>query len=255
MDQKYRSGWDSAIQQYGMNSPQIIHRIRQMNFQDSVDMARVGGILDKYGWLSKVQTSADASDALFLVLQHATLPSQLKYLPALKKAVKEKKVKAADYALLLDRTNMYQGKFQIYGSQINYDEKGHIHIYPIDDEPDVNRRRKQVGLPSMKQYLKLFDPQFNYVLPGTDHYKNKIVLKGSVNDKSKNQPIAGVGIYTGHHHKLGMTDSSGFFMVLPNKKAKRQIFFSKDGYVTSEQTPATSGKGVIEINSILIKKR
>ncbi len=230
-DQKYRSGWDTAIQKYGMNSPEIIGMIRQMNLQDSIDMSLVAGILDKYGWLSKEQTSADANEALFLVIQHATLPSQLKYLPLLEKAVADKKARAADYALLVDRTNMYQGKFQVYGSQVNYDEKGHIHIFPILDEPNVNKRRKAVGLPSMQEYLKLFDQNFIYHLPKTDKYKNKIVIKGSVNDKDTNQPLANVSIYAANKQLLGTSDSSGFFMVLIDKKNRNEkILFKKNNY-------------------------
>ncbi|HYM95073.1 MAG TPA: DUF6624 domain-containing protein [Chitinophagaceae bacterium] len=255
-DQKYRSGWDTAIQKYGMNSPEIIEMIRQMNLQDSINMSLVAGILDKYGWLSKEQTSADANDALFLVIQHATLPAQLKYLPLLKKAVADKKAKAADYALLVDRTNMYQGKFQIYGSQINYDEKGHIHIFPILDEPHVNKRRKEVGLPSMQEYLKLFDQNFSYHLPETDRYKNKIVIKGSVNDNDRNQPLANVAIYTTDGRLSGVSDSGGFYQILIDRKNRSQsIIFKKNNYDSFAFKLEDTTKQVIEINPVLIKKQ
>ena len=254
-DQKYRSGWDTAIQKYGMNSPEIIERIKQMNLQDSIDMSLVSGILDKYGWLSKEQTSADANDALFLVLQHATLSSQLKYMPLLKEAVADKKAKASDYALLLDRTNMYQGKLQVYGSQVNFDEKGGIHVFPILDEPDVNKRRKAIGLPSMQEYLKLFDQNVIYKLPKTDRYKSKIVIKGSVNDKDTNQPLANVAIYAANDQLLGVSDSSGFFMVLIDKKdGNKKIVLRKDNYDPFEFNLSDTTKQVVEINLVLLKK-
>jgi Family of unknown function (DUF6624) len=254
-DQKYRSGWDTAIRKYGMNSPEIFAMIKRMNLQDSIDMSLVAVILDKYGWLSKEQTSADANAALFLVLQHATLPSQLKYLPLMKKAVADKKAKASDYALLVDRTNMYQGKLQVYGSQVNYDEKGGIHVFPIADEPHVNKRRQAVGLPSMQEYLKLFDPDFRYKLPKTDKYKNKIVIKGSVNDRDKNQPLANVAIYSANGQLLATSDSSGFFMVLIDKKNRnKKIIFKKDNYGPFEYNPGNTTKQVVEINPVLIKK-
>ena len=152
-DQKYRLVSDSTIRKYGINSPEFTELIKKMQHEDSVNMLLVGNVLDNFGWLSKEQTSEDANDAFFLVIQHATLKSQLKYLPLMKQAVKDKKAKPSDYALLVDRTNMYQGKLQVYGSQLNYDAFGKLHIFPIEDEPNLNKRRISVGLPPMQDYL------------------------------------------------------------------------------------------------------
>src|SRR5579871_6539457 len=230
-DQKYRAVWDSTMQKYGINSPEFIGLLKKMNFQDSLNMIVVGNILDKYGWLSKEQTSQDANDALFLVIQHATLPSQLKYLSLMKQAVAEKKAKATDYALLVDRTNMFQGKLQVYGSQINYDSKGKLHIFPTLDEPNVDKRRKSVGLPSMQEYLNLFNQNISYAVPKTDKYKNKIVVQGSIIDKNNNQPLPDVRIYSANNKLSGMSDSSGFFQIIIEKKdGVLPLYFKKNKF-------------------------
>lgn len=254
-DQKYRLGLDSILQKYGMNSPEFIELIKKMSLEDSINMVSVGNILDKFGWLSKEQTSEDANEALFLVIQHAPLESQLKYLPLMEKAVADKKAKAAHFALLVDRTNMYQGKLQIYGSQLNNDAKGNLHIYPIFDEPNVNKRRKSVGLPSMQEYVKLFNRNLSYSLPKKDRYKNKIVIKGSVTSKKENQPLPGVSIYSANERLLGKSDSSGFFQVVIDKKIKNQaIIFKKQDFEPVEFKLETDHKQVVEINPVLVQK-
>ncbi len=252
-DQKYRTGFDSVIQKYGMNSPEFIELVKKMNFQDSVNMLLVGQILDTYGWLSKEQTSQDANKALFLVIQHATLQSQLKYLPLMKQAVADKNAKGSDYALLVDRTNMYQSKLQIYGSQLNYDAKGNFHIYPISDEPNVDNRRKSVGLPPMQEYLNYFPQKILYTLPKTDRYKNKIIIKGSAYDDKKNLPLSNVFIYSAKELLLGKSDTSGFFQVVVDKKYRNQkIIFRKQNFLPFEFKLLNGAeKDVIEINPTL----
>ena len=258
-DQKFRVGLDSIILKHGINSPEFINLAQKMNRQDSINMAIVGDIIDKYGWLSAEQTSTDANSTLFLVIQHAPLESQLKYLPVMKKAVDERKAKASEYALLVDRTNMFQGKLQIYGSQFNYDAKGNIHIYPIYDEPQLNERRKSVGLPSMEEYCKMVsqytNQNLNYIIPKTDRYKDKIVIKGSVTAKGTNEPVANVSISIGKNNLKGRTDSSGFFEIVIDKKlVTGKSIFRKKGYQTTHQRLEGKGRDVYDVNAVLSKR-
>jgi len=258
-DQKYRVGWDSIIQKYGINSSEFIDLVHKMNKQDSINMTIVGNIIDRFGWLSEVQTSGEANGALFLVIQHAPLEAQLKYLPVMKKAVEEKKAKASEYALLVDRTNMFQGKLQVYGSQFNYDAKGGIHIFPILDEPNLNSRRKSVGLPTMEEYCKMVSQYTNqslvYLLPKIDRYKGKVVIKGSVTSKNLNEPLSDVSISIGNNHLVGRTDSSGYYEITFDRKiVSSKIIFRKRGYQTTHSRLEGKGKDVYEVNAILPKR-
>ncbi len=253
-DQKYRLGWDSIISKHGLNSPEFIELISKMNKQDSANMIIVGGILDKYGWLGSKQISKEANETLFLVIQHAPLSVQLNYLPVLKQAVKEKKAKPSEYAMLVDRTNMYQGKFQIYGSQMNYDSRGKILIYPIADEPNVNRRRKSVGLPPMEEYVKLADSSFDYKLPKLDAYKNKIVIRGTIIAKDDNKALENVSITTENGIEVNVFDQSGFFQIaLPKSSHTRKLHFRKEGYHPLSVEVEVDKKEVREVNVVLEK--
>lgn len=255
-DQKYRlDEWDSTIQKYGTNSSQFIDLIKKMNALDSVNQSIVSTILDKYGWLSKEQTSKQANEVLFLVIQHAPLQVQLRYLPLLKQAVSAKRARSADYALLVDRTNMYQGKFQIYGSQFNYDNKSHIHIYPIYKEPYVNKRRKSVGLPPMEVYVKMADSNLTYTLPKVDAYKNKIVIKGSTISKENNLPLENVSIFKPDNSLAGSSDTSGFFQIVIDKKIiNHSLIFKKEGYNSTSIKIDNANKEVFEFNIVLTRQ-
>lgn len=255
-DQKYRQNeWDSTLQKYGINSKEFIELIKKMNQQDSINMSIVSNIIDKYGWLGKEQISEEASEALFLVIQHAPLSSQLKYLPILKEAVGSKKAKATDYALLVDRTNMYQGKLQIYGSQLNYDANGNLRIFPIVDEPNLDKRRKAIGLPPIQVYLDLFNKGLVYHLPKSDNYKNKIIIRGTLKDSVSNLPIANVEIYSLSNKFLGKTDSSGFYQVLlPNSNSNLVLLFRKNGFRIIREEIPKNHKEVIQLDLILAKK-
>lgn len=123
---------------------------------------------------------------------------------------------------------MYQGEFQVYGSQLNYDTKGNLHIFLIVDEPNVNKRRKLAGLPSMQLCVKLFIQTLSYTLPITDQYKNKIVIRGSITDKNENQLLPNVSIFSINNQLLGMADSGGFFQVLIAEKMEIRKLFLKN---------------------------
>jgi hypothetical protein len=51
---------------------------------------------------------------------------------------------------------MRQGKKQIYGSQVVFSKTGEPEFYPIDDEKNVNIRRKKVGMQPIEEYAKYF---------------------------------------------------------------------------------------------------
>ncbi len=148
-DQAPRLVIDSIRRKYGYDSEEMRNHWRKIHISDSVNLSIVCGIIDKYGWLGAKETSTKANDVLFLVIQHSDLASQLKYLPYLNSAVKRGKASAGDYAYLTDRIRTSQGKFQIYGTQLQGNADGKMFLYPIKDAPNVNKRRKKVGLDSL----------------------------------------------------------------------------------------------------------
>jgi len=128
-----------------------------MIYNDSINLVQVEELIAKYGWLGKSKVGEHGNITLWVVIQHADLPVQEKYLPLLEQSVKEGESRPQDLALLTDRILMRQGKKQLYGSQIVFNkETGASELYPIENESEVNVRRKAVGLEPLEDYLKYF---------------------------------------------------------------------------------------------------
>ena len=70
------------------------------------------------------------------------------------KAVKSGEATGQDLAYLTDRVRVGEGKKQLYGTQFQ-GAGDKMEPYPIEDEAGVDRRRKEVGLPTMAEYRKL----------------------------------------------------------------------------------------------------
>ncbi|MGE3825703.1 MAG: DUF6624 domain-containing protein [Bacteroidia bacterium] len=126
-----------------------------MEANDYKNLEKVNSILETYGWLSADEVGDTGNQALFLVIQHADILTQEKYLPMMKEAVKKGNARPQDFALLVDRVEMRNGRPQVYGSQL-VNKNGKTTLYPIIDSINVNKRRAEVGLESLEEYLQLF---------------------------------------------------------------------------------------------------
>ncbi len=154
-DQKYRQMIKGIGQKYGYESKEMKDLWKIINKKDSINLIKITGILDKYGWLGLDIVGQEGSITLFLVIQHADQKTQEKYLPMMREAVKAGKAQGNQLALLEDRVALGQGKKQIYGSQIHRDNiTGKYFVAPIEDESNVNKRRAEVGLEPLEVYAK-----------------------------------------------------------------------------------------------------
>lgn len=131
---------------------------------DSTNLVRVKAIVEKYGWLGKSEIGNRGNYTIWLVVQHADLKTQEKYLPLMKASVEKGESRPVDLAYLEDRVLMRQGKNQIYGTQISMNPKtGAQELWPIEDEKNVNARRSKLELEPMEEYAKHFG--IDYKLP------------------------------------------------------------------------------------------
>jgi hypothetical protein len=96
------------------------------------------------------------------VLQHADYTYQKKYLPLLRKAAADKELRADRLAILEDRVLVNEGKKQLYGSQLRTNARGEWEFCPIEDEANVDKRRKSVGLGlgPLSEYAKQFGLEY-----------------------------------------------------------------------------------------------
>lgn len=127
-------------------------------FKDSINLIKVSEILDKNGWVGADKIGGQANQTLFLVIQHADLETQQKYLPMMREAVKINNASASALALLEDRVRLREGNRQIYGSQIGTDHNTQMnYVLPLEDPRNVDLRRAEVGLGPLADYVIKWD--------------------------------------------------------------------------------------------------
>lgn len=153
-DQKYRQELNEMEKKYGWESKEMQDQWKIISEKDSINLIKVRANLDQYGWLGPDVVGGQGNMTLFLVIQHADLQTQVKYLPMMREAVKNGKAQGSNLALLEDRVALGMGKKQIYGSQIGRDESTNLYyVSPLEDPDNVDKRRAEVGLGPLADYV------------------------------------------------------------------------------------------------------
>lgn len=164
---------------YGVDSKELKAHWKMISEKDSINLIKVKTILDTRGWLGEDIVGEQGNTTLFLVIQHSDIKTQEHYLPMMRQAVKDGKAKGSSLALLEDRVALRQGRKQIYGSQINRDIKTQsFYVSPLEDPDNVDKRRAEVGLQPLAEYLLNWNlkwdvEQYKKDLPGImEKWKN-----------------------------------------------------------------------------------
>lgn len=98
------------------------------------------------------------------------MKTQQKHLPMMREAVKNKNATGTALALLEDRVALEEGKRQVYGSQIGRDnETNKNYVLPLDDPDNVDKRRAEVGLGLLAEYVKSWD-----IILNVEEYKKQL---------------------------------------------------------------------------------
>ena len=121
---------------------------------DAANLKRLEEIILEKGWPGSRMVGSQASGAAWLILQHAPLETQEKYLPVLQKAVSVGDVRADQVAMLEDRVLMRQGKKQKYGTQVVSNANVEPEVYPVENPEELAALRASVGMPPMAEYLR-----------------------------------------------------------------------------------------------------
>lgn len=139
-----------TIKEFGFDSPEMDSLDAQILQFDSSSLVLVASILDKYGWLNKKEVGESGNNTLFLVIQHAQDNAiRKKYFPLLEESARKGESELWAMATMKDRILVQDGKPQIYGTQLRMVD-GILKVFEIEDEKNVNKRRKAVGLGKMK---------------------------------------------------------------------------------------------------------
>lgn len=160
-DQAQRRHMREVSEKYGWESPQMDSLWTLQNYSDSVNTVYITQLIDKMGYPGKSVVGDEASTA-FMVIQHADLEVQEKYLPVLREAADAGEMRWSSLALLIDRIEMRNERPQIYGSQVRRDpETGEHYFAEIKDPHNIDQIRAEVGLGPIQQYADNWDFTFD----------------------------------------------------------------------------------------------
>ena len=161
-DQGYRAQAMLAFNQFGLRSEQVRKLAEKLNNIDSIHLIVVKSIIKKHGWLGSKVVGEKANSALYLVIQHSQKDDRAFFLPIMRKATQNNSAKKQDLAHLEDRVANDQGRKQLYGTQIGFDEKTKKYfLFPLENPDSVDVRRSKMGLIPIRAYLS----QWQIVFP------------------------------------------------------------------------------------------
>ena len=146
---------DSLMKIYGAESKEV--QIQQEIYEKNhiVNERKVKTILDKYGWPTKEMIGEQGNWTICNVIQHSDNEIRIKYLPMMRKAVKDKKLEPRFLVRAEDRIATEKGELQIYGGQMKYyPETKSFNVWPVYDPVNIDKRRAEIGLEPIAEFLK-----------------------------------------------------------------------------------------------------
>lgn len=133
---------------------------RRMNAVDAESTAWLKSVLKKYGWPSTNRGDPQLALNAWLLAQHADAANDLQdCILDLIGQQQTTQAEAQNLAYLTDRVRLAQGEPQLYGTQVSYDSvRSRATPRMLADPERVNERRARIGLESIEEYLKRFEP-------------------------------------------------------------------------------------------------
>jgi len=119
------------------------------------------GIIEKHGWPTFTMVGKDGAQSAWLLVQHADAEPKFQRhcLDLMAKAPKNE-VSLSNLAYLTDRVLLAEGKKQLYGTQF-VRILGKLQPRPLEDEQSVDKRRAEMGLSTLADYVKILERQYD----------------------------------------------------------------------------------------------
>ena len=156
-DQRHREEGIRLWSEKGTDSPEAKALWARQDSLDRINQSRLEEIVAKHGWPGVRLAGLHGADAAFLILDHAPLAFQKKYLPKLQAATNAGDVPPMWAAMVDDRVRVNEGKPQRYGTQVLIKPGSKTwELRPIEDEAHVDDRRAAVGFEPLAEYLQGF---------------------------------------------------------------------------------------------------
>ena len=133
---------------YGDYAPEMqnVHR------ENAIELDR---ITSKHGWPGQALVGLEGCRAAWLIAQHSinTPTLQRKFLTLLVNASERGDVPKKQVAFLTDRIRFNENKPQVYGTVLDWNEKGDLSC-EVEDPANLDARRKEVGLAPFREDLE-----------------------------------------------------------------------------------------------------
>lgn len=122
---------------------------------------RLQAIIAQLGWPTELVVGEPAARAAWLIAQHAISRPEFQRacLKLLAETARERRVPLWQPAMLEDRIRMFEGRPQLYGTQLQPDAHGKLRPYAIENPESVEERRRVVGLEPLAEVLARATPQ------------------------------------------------------------------------------------------------
>lgn len=151
------------------------------NYLKEIERKYINGIEEQYNLVHSLfkkniiptysLVGKEASNSFLLITNHIYDKLTKRNLKSLYKEAISREIGIEYYIMIHDRWLIHKGKKQLYGTQvghmIEYDKKGD-RVYgkgffsPIEDEKNVNKRRLELGLPTIEEYAKRMNVDYKY---------------------------------------------------------------------------------------------
>ena len=157
---------------------QISTSLTKEEWKDSIYRAHASileEILDDVGYPGYDLVGNKGSQLYWVMVQHADFDPlfQKRVLDSMYIEVQNSNADSRNYAFLKDRVNLNFGEEQVYGTQVDYNlVTGKAHYKQTIDPEKLNKRRADIGLEPIEDYLKQMTK---------DHLQRNSVIAGITN--------------------------------------------------------------------------
>lgn len=176
-DQDIRGEFDKARRAHGLigiddktynekmhNDPELnklmLFISYRMQLSDDLRSIRIRQIIAKYGWPGRTMVGPEAEKAAYYLISHTQdLPLKKLSLELMTK-LGTAEVEGQQIATLTDKILLAEGKKQRYGQNYEFTPDGKLIAKPIEDEGNVDKRRAELGLEPLAEYLRKESEKF-----------------------------------------------------------------------------------------------
>jgi hypothetical protein len=109
---------------------------------------RMRAIIARHGWPGKSLVGEEASDAAWMIVQHDIGEPEFmrSMLNVFRQEAARGELQPKWVALTEDRIRMFEGRPQLYATNMNWNERGELDLGGVEDPDHLDERRASVGL-------------------------------------------------------------------------------------------------------------